>query len=75
MTSKNLTDPSTEFIVLKLYNTWIEDLPLAISKVSEERILKELFLMSVQKNRSDIRKIITSRMDALGFGYDKSLIL
>ncbi len=72
--NKDITEISTEEKVRNLFNTWVEKLPYALSKETEPMVLNGLFIQSIQKNRADIRKLVTKRMDELKLGYDKSLI-
>lgn len=73
--NKDITETPVYLEVSKLFNTWIENLPLALSKVKDPAVLKELLLMSVQKNRPEIRKLTIQRLDQLGISYDKSIIV
>ncbi len=72
--NKDILESSTEEKVRNLFNTYIDKLPYALSKETEPRVLNGLFIESTQKNRVDIRKLVTARMDVLGIGYDKSII-
>ncbi len=72
--NKNILEKSTKEEVSRLFGLWIENLPLALSKVSDPNVLKELLILAVQKNRIDIKKITIKRLDEIGVSYDKSFI-
>ena len=72
--NKDILEVPTNEKIRNLFNTYIEKLPYALSKEFDERVLNGLFIESTQKNRIDIRKLVTKRMDALNIGYDKSII-
>lgn len=66
MPSKRLREETTREKAIKLYHTY-EDRDLALAKVSEYAILREVQLEAIQKDNDDVRKDVEKRMKELGF--------